>query len=178
VVTYTDSEKLLFARSLVQNIPDPEIPVVTLEDLGILRDVTEVDSEIVVVLTPTYSGCPATEAIRSDVKNVLAANGFLGAQVRVTLSPAWSSDWITPQGRQKLFAYGITPPATSADGCLTLPSPAQNTIVAFKAPSGGIRCPRCVSVDTALVSQFGSTPCKALYKCRACKEPFDYFKPY
>jgi ring-1,2-phenylacetyl-CoA epoxidase subunit PaaD len=177
-VTHIDDERLRFARSLVQNIPDPEIPVVTLADLGILRAVSVVDSEIVVVLTPTYSGCPATEAIQSDVQAVLRANGFSSSQVRIALSPAWSSDWITNEGRQKLFEYGITPPATSADGCLTLPSQDQNTVLAFKAPSRGIRCPRCLSVDTAVMSQFGSTPCKALYKCRVCKEPFDYFKPY
>jgi ring-1,2-phenylacetyl-CoA epoxidase subunit PaaD len=167
------SPSLVEATRLVAAIPDPEIPAVTLEDLGILRSVDYDHGQIIVTLTPTYSGCPATEAIKSDVKTALFANGFANAQVRITLSPAWTTDWITETGKQKLRDYGIATPGSKINGCLSTPN-----VLAFTAPVAGVRCPRCDSHNTEKLSQFGSTPCKALYRCVACREPFDYFKPY
>jgi ring-1,2-phenylacetyl-CoA epoxidase subunit PaaD len=163
---------------LVSQIPDPEIPAVTLADLGILRSVTLEQDQLVVTLTPTYSGCPATEAIRTDVKALLLQNGFTNSLVKITLTPAWSSDWITSEGRRKLSNYGIAPPqAASSDSCLVTGG-APGSVLAFRAPTTGVKCPRCQSTKTQTISQFGSTPCKALYRCTSCLEPFDYFKPY
>jgi ring-1,2-phenylacetyl-CoA epoxidase subunit PaaD len=169
------SPSLADAIRVVAAVPDPEIPVVTLEDLGILRNVCLEGNRIVVTLTPTYSGCPATEAIKSDVKTTLLAHGFENAQVRITLTPAWTTDWITDVGKQKLREYGIATPGAVVDFCLSTPT---SNILPFTAPASGIRCPRCESHRTEKLSQFGSTPCKALYRCIACREPFDYFKPY
>jgi ring-1,2-phenylacetyl-CoA epoxidase subunit PaaD len=184
-----DDLRLQLATELVANLPDPEIPAVTLADLGILRSVSAEDDCLIVTLTPTYSGCPATEAIRDDVRAALVNEGFDRNQVRITLSPPWNTDWITDIGREKLLAYGIAPPAKmSSDQCLVKPTeassntptntPTSASILAFKAPDRGIQCPRCKSVNTDKLSQFGSTPCKALYRCLACREPFDYFKPF
>jgi ring-1,2-phenylacetyl-CoA epoxidase subunit PaaD len=172
---------LELARQLIANLPDPEIPAVTLEDLGILREVFFESESVVVTLTPTYSGCPATEAIRSDVISTLLAAGFIQPKVRIVLSPPWSTDWITDVGRNKLRDYGIAPPLKAvANACslgLELSTPSDSVLI-FKAPSKGIQCPRCSSNNTERLSQFGSTPCKALYRCVACREPFDYFKPF
>ncbi len=140
---------------IVSEVPDPEIPVVTIEDLGILRNVQiENDGEAIVELSPTYSGCPAITAIEIAVSVALQQAGLAGTIKRV-LSPAWSSDWITETGRNKLLAYGIAPPATAKEA---------------------IACPQCRSVTIEKISQFGSTSCKALYRCLNCREPFDYFK--
>lgn len=162
------------ARALVAELPDPEIPVLTLEDLGILREVREQDGRLTVVLTPTYTGCPATEAIRDDVRRVLNESGYPQVEVQITLSPPWTSDWISARGRRRLREYGIAPPAGDA-------AHGTGQIVRFM-PRGqraaAIACPRCGSVDTEVLSEHGSTPCKALHRCRACREPFDYFKPY
>jgi ring-1,2-phenylacetyl-CoA epoxidase subunit PaaD len=140
---------------------DPELRVVTLEELGILRDVTEDAGRVIVTITPTYSGCPAMEVIRSDIRRSLAAAGHPDAEVRTVLRPAWSTDMITEVGRRKLAAAGIAPPA----------------------PAGGmvglrltVRCPRCGEPDTEEISRFGSTACKALWRCRACREPFEHVK--
>jgi ring-1,2-phenylacetyl-CoA epoxidase subunit PaaD len=166
------------AIALVSQIPDPEIPALTLSDLGILRSV-RLDPEhggIVVELTPTYSGCPATEAIQADVKQALRQAGFTDYSVNIVLAPAWSSDWITPEGRNKLRDYGIAPPACGA------PQLASSSVVQLTRRNNTqtpvVACPRCASVNTTCLSEFGSTPCKALYRCLACQEPFDYFKPY
>lgn len=158
-------------EALVAQIPDPEIPVVTLADLGILRAVRQdpEDGSIVVEVTPTYSGCPATETIRADVLTALANAGVLKARVHIVLHPAWTTDWMSAAGRDKLRDYGIAPPACSA---------AELTqVLHFKAPTS-IACPLCKSQNTERLSEFGSTPCKALYRCRTCREPFDYFKPF
>jgi ring-1,2-phenylacetyl-CoA epoxidase subunit PaaD len=157
------------AYELVAEVPDPEIPVINLLDLGILRDVKEDEQGICVTLTPTYSGCPATEAIAQDVKAVLGQNGFVDARVEITLSPAWTSDWMSAQGRLKLKDYGITPPSCSG-------AQAQQVIALRRKHS--VSCPRCESSETEQLSNFGSTPCKSLYRCLSCREPFDYFKPY
>lgn len=152
------------ARDLVGALPDPEIPVVTLADLGILRAVDAVDGRIVVTLTPTWSGCPATEAIVEMAQEALARDGIREASVRVVRAPAWTTDWITAEGRERLRAYGIVPPgAVTTDGELApvrLPAP----------------CPQCGSRRNERLAAFGSTPCKALYRCLACREPFEAMK--
>lgn len=169
-------------RALLAQIPDPEIPAVTLVDLGILRNVSLDDDVVVVDLTPTYSGCPATEMINTMVRETLAASGFNKVRVHLKLDPPWSSDWITPSGRTKLKEYGIAPPAHCA---VDLQQSDPDALRAgnvrplqFCPPNVGIRCPRCDSHQTQRLSQFGSTPCKALYRCTSCLEPFDYFKPF
>ncbi|MEW6474236.1 MAG: 1,2-phenylacetyl-CoA epoxidase subunit PaaD [Actinomycetota bacterium] len=151
-------------RAAVAAVPDPEIPVLTIEDLGILRDLTVTgDGRVEVTLTPTYSGCPATEAIRSEVERVLAEHGFADAAVRTVLAPAWTTDWISDEGRRKLAAFGIAPPGRCGGAPV--------------APVELVRCPQCGSADTRLLSRFGSTACKALRVCNRCREPFDHFKP-
>lgn len=169
------------AHALVAVIPDPEIPVITLHDLGILRSVERRDGRVVVTITPTYTGCPATHAIRQQVGEVLAAHGFDDARVDVTLSPPWTTDWITDDGRRKLRDYGIAPPscaaASAASADRAAPASAVMRFVARARPPGPT-CPRCDSARVERLSQYGSTPCKALYRCVDCREPFDYFKPY
>ena len=147
----------------LNEVPDPEIPVLTIADLGILRDVT-VDDEVVVELTPTYSGCPATEAIEKSVVDTLTKHGVEGVSIRRVLSPARTTDWISDEGREKLRKYGIAPPERGAGKRALLQG------------DRSLACPRCESTDTALVSEFGSTACKASYKCNDCLEPFEYFK--
>lgn len=150
-------------REVVARVPDPELPVISIADLGILRDVVvEPDGHVVVEITPTYSGCPAMDAIRDDVLDRLRAEGWDDAEVRMVLSPAWTTDWITPAGREALREYGIAPPGPRGEGPLPL------TLT--------VRCPRCGSPDTTEVSRFGSTACKSLWTCRACLEPFDHVK--
>lgn len=154
------------ARALLEAIPDPEIPVLTLGDLGLVRAVEfDADGVLAVGIAPTYSGCPATHYIREEATRALAAAGFASVRVRDVLSPPWSSDWIGAEGRRKLREYGIAPPA--------------GTVASVKRLLSGdlpVACPRCASTDTEKLSEFGSTPCKALYRCRACLEPFDSFK--
>ena len=146
-------------------VTDPEVPVLTLEDLGVLRNVVIDGERVIVTLTPTYSGCPALDTMRDDVILSLTAAGFRDVDVRTTLTPAWTTDWMTDAGKQKLIDFGIAPPTgRSALG--------QGPIRLRLA----VKCPRCESLDTREVSRFGSTSCKALYECRACLEPFDHFK--
>jgi ring-1,2-phenylacetyl-CoA epoxidase subunit PaaD len=150
--------------SVLEGVPDPEIPIVSVVDLGIVRHVHWVGSKLHVGITPTYSGCPATEVIRHSIETALGREGYADAVVEEVLSPAWSSDWLSEEGRRKLAVFGIAPPVKS------VASPRQ----LFRAPL--VACPRCGSRDTERVSEFGSTPCKAHYRCSACLEPFDYFK--
>lgn len=159
------------AWELLESIPDPEIPVVSIRELGILREISKDGDELEVVITPTYSGCPAMGQIEDDVRAALVAHG-IPARVVTRLAPAWTSDWITPQARQKLRSFGISPPHPVAqDAVVRLARrPASNSV--------DVRCPQCGSVNTTQTSHFGSTACKALYKCLDCLEPFDYFKPY
>jgi len=145
---------------LLDKVVDPEIPVLTLRDLGVLRDISVVNGTINVSITPTYAGCPAIDAMREDIETTLAEAGYQQVTVRQTLSPAWTTDWMSESGRKKLRAYGIAPPATTSCGQVT----------------GRIECPQCESHDVKLISEFGSTACKALYQCQDCREPFDYFK--
>jgi ring-1,2-phenylacetyl-CoA epoxidase subunit PaaD len=154
-------------------VPDPEIPVISLTDLGIIRDVSWQDDTLVVTVTPTYSGCPATSVINLDIEAALRAQGVEKLRLERQLSPPWTTDWISVEGREKLRAYGIAPPidGTAADGRL------QGRISRLAGTSNlVIACPRCGSTHTERISQFGSTPCKASYRCTDCLEPFDYFK--
>jgi ring-1,2-phenylacetyl-CoA epoxidase subunit PaaD len=156
-------------RRAAAAVPDPELPMVTIEDLGILRDVTvSPGGRVAITITPTYSGCPAMEAIAADVREAVETRGATAVEVRTELAPAWTTDWITEDGRRKLAAAGIAPPGPVGDRGRTPSGPVQVTI----SP----RCPRCGTARTRLVSRFGSTACKALYACSACGEPFDYFK--
>lgn len=151
-------------REVAGAVPDPEIPVLTLDDLGIVRDVRlTADGTVEVDITPTYTGCPATAVIATDVQTALRDAGAPATRVRTVLSPAWSTDWMSSDGRRKLREYGIAPPGMVAAG-----RQVQLTLSA--------RCPRCGSTDTREVSRFGSTPCKSLWTCRSCAEPFDSFK--
>jgi ring-1,2-phenylacetyl-CoA epoxidase subunit PaaD len=155
-------------RELVGQVADPEIPVLTIEDLGILRDVAvDERGHVEVTITPTYSGCPALDAIRDDVTRTLAEHGYADASVRTVLAPAWTTDWMSQAGRDKLAAFGIAPPG---------PRPAGPVLVQLTRAPGPVACPRCGSGDTREVSRFGSTACKAHWTCRACLEPFDHFK--
>ncbi len=151
---------------------DPEIPVLTLHDLGILREVREADDGLLeVVITPTYSGCPAISQIEDDVRAALAREG-IAARVLTQLSPAWTTDWMSAEGRDKLRGYGIAPPQRPADR--------QQTVQFLSRPPVPdiVPCPQCGSTHTVESARFGSTACKALYRCLDCREPFDYFKPY
>jgi ring-1,2-phenylacetyl-CoA epoxidase subunit PaaD len=154
-------------------VPDPEIPVISLVDLGIIRDVAWEDDTLVVTVTPTYSGCPATAIINLDIEKALTEHGVGSLRLKRQLSPAWTTDWISAEGREKLKAYGIAPPVdgTAADGML-----AKRIDRLSGRANLTIACPRCGSNRTEKISQFGSTPCKASYRCTDCLEPFDYFK--
>jgi ring-1,2-phenylacetyl-CoA epoxidase subunit PaaD len=155
-------------RELAGRVVDPEIPVLTIEDLGILRDVAVDDQgRVEVTITPTYSGCPALDAIRDDVRRTLREHGYDDVRVRTVLAPAWTTDWMTPAGRDKLAAAGIAPPGPRRSGPV---------LVQLTAAPGAVACPRCGSADTREVSRFGSTACKSHWTCRACLEPFDHFK--
>ena len=157
---------------LLESVCDPEIPVVSLREIGVLRAVNRQPQGLQIIITPTYNGCPAMEQMQDDVRRCLQQAG-MQASVITRLSPAWSSDWITDEAKAKLLAYGIAPPHSKPadDG--------QNRIrlVQKRAPVQ-VACPQCGSVETTETSHFGSTACKAMYKCLACMEPFDYFKPY
>lgn len=151
---------------LLESVPDPEIPVLSVVDLGVVRDVVLHDEHHVeVVITPTYSGCPAMNAIAMDIRMRLLSEGFRKVDITNQLSPAWTTDWMSEQGKQKLKDYGIAPPV-----------PMQPDALQPFALEAIVPCPRCGSEHTQLVSKFGSTSCKALYRCEDCKEPFDYFK--
>ncbi len=158
VLTPSDRDAILAA---LDQVPDPEIPAISLTDLGIVREVRTTPPAV--VITPTYTGCPATLVIETSVRTALDEAGYPAVPVETSLSPPWSTDEITERGRERLLAYGIAPPPRGA---------AQRTL------RGGdtVACPRCGSTDTTEVSRFGSTPCKALWRCRACCEPFDRFK--
>jgi len=151
---------------VLSQVPDPEIPVLTVVDLGVIRYVqTDEPGKVVIGLSPTYSGCPATATIRASIMEALRMGGFGAVRVVEVLSPAWTSDWLSAQGREKLRRYGIAPPAETVNSTRHLLGAAPL-----------VKCPHCESAKTTLVSAFGSTPCKSLYRCDSCLEPFDYFK--
>lgn len=181
-LSYTNAkvfEQLDRVRELASCLPDPEIPVITIAELGILREVVwnEHRQTIDVVLTPTYNGCPAMDQIEHDLDRMLREYGIDTHRIVRVLSPAWTTDWMTPAAREKLRAYGIAPPCTDAQGNEVVNQ--ENVVVLMpKRVEKTVPCPRCGSSNTTETSHFGSTACKALYKCLACEEPFDYFKPH
>lgn len=151
---------------LLSEIPDPEIPVITIVELGVVRGVElKSDTEILVTITPTYSGCPAMKQMEDDVRTKLQENGFTDITVHMTYSPAWTTDWLSEEAKLKLQKYGIAPPEESTT---------DKSFLSGKPKT--VTCPRCKSKHTTMISQFGSTACKALYQCKDCLEPFDYFK--
>lgn len=158
----------------LKEVADPEIPVISVVDLGIVRDVFfeegDNESQLVVKVTPTYSGCPATRVITQDIERALAVHGMVKARVEMQLFPAWTTDWMSDDGRERLREFGIAPPETSAAGGCGIAAILGSLSVTVK-------CPRCGSSETKRVSEFGSTPCKAHFTCESCLEPFDYFKP-
>ncbi|MEO6489296.1 MAG: 1,2-phenylacetyl-CoA epoxidase subunit PaaD [Ferruginibacter sp.] len=145
--------------SILNEVCDPEVPVLTILDLGIVRDVKYNGDEVEVIITPTYSGCPAMDMISMDIRSRLAEHGYKKTKITSVLSPAWTTDWMSADGKKKLIEYGIAAPRFSGN-----------------ISTDNIECPQCKSTNTKLLSQFGSTACKALYQCNDCKEPFDYFK--
>jgi len=161
--------RLEAAWEVLRQIPDPEVPVISLDELGIVRDLKETAGGLEVVLTPTYSGCPATELIQDNVRAALAAFGEI--QITMQRAPAWTTDWISEAGKAKLKAYGIAPPGPAG------PDQAQPIRLVHRASLTRLACPRCGSEHTEKLSAFGSTACKALYRCLACLEPFEHFKP-
>ncbi len=150
---------------LLEQVPDPEIPVLSVVDLGVVRKVNLNNDEIEITITPTYSGCPAMNQFEDDIKSYLQKNGFQKVIIKTIYSPAWTSDWLTEKAKEKLEQYGIAPPVEKTT---------DKHFILGKQPT--VRCPQCKSTNTKMISQFGSTACKALYQCNDCKEPFDYFK--
>ena len=152
-------------QSRIADIPDPEVPVITIGELGILRDVKNENGKITVMITPTYSGCPAMKAIENEIEEILKNNFIFDFEIKYVYSPAWTTDWLNDHAKEKLREYGIAPPekTTSDKSVLTLNQKIK-------------KCPRCNSENTEMISPFGSTACKALYRCKNCGEPFDYFK--
>ena len=164
------TERALKAWHVLEGVPDPEVPVVSVVDLGIVREVVERDDGgLAVVLTPTYSGCPATEVIEQSVREALASAGFDRVAIRLQRAPAWTTDWISAAGRHRLREYGIAPPGPAAAE--------QGVPIRLIRRPAPLACPRCDSHNTERLSAYGSTACKALYRCRACGEPFEHFKP-
>ncbi|HEX5342850.1 MAG TPA: 1,2-phenylacetyl-CoA epoxidase subunit PaaD [Duganella sp.] len=158
-------------------IPDPEIPVISIVDLGIVRDVRVADDGACdVTITPTYSGCPAMQVIADAITDALHAHGVATVRLHNQLSPAWTTDWMSDAGKAALRGYGIAPPAQQVIDISGLRAGPRAAISRRAAPAPTVACPHCGSSHTEITSQFGSTPCKALYKCLACREPFDYFK--
>ncbi len=155
-------------RQWLQSVPDPEIPVLSIIDLGIVRDVAWQGDECVVTITPTYSGCPAMQAISEDIAGMLRAQGIAQVRIATQLAPAWTTDWMSARGREALRRYGIAPPREKAVDVSGI----------MRRPAATVPCPQCGSTHTRLISGFGSTSCKALYRCHACGEPFDYFKAH
>jgi ring-1,2-phenylacetyl-CoA epoxidase subunit PaaD len=161
--TLSDADLRQRAWDAAARVVDPEIPVLTIADLGVLREVTIHDGQVEVAITPTYSGCPAMNMIQLEIELALQREGFLNPKVRTVLSPAWTTDWMSEDGRRKLKEYGIAPPLAASS---------RRALFGVQL----VRCPQCGSEDTEVLSEFGSTSCKALWRCRNCREPFDYFK--
>jgi ring-1,2-phenylacetyl-CoA epoxidase subunit PaaD len=168
-VTAPSSSATARAWEVLAGVADPEIPVVSVVDLGIVRDVRAEGGTLEVTVTPTYSGCPATQVIEASIRRALADAGF-DATVRTSLAPAWTTDWMTAAGREKLARFGIAPPGERAEN-------ATAPLRFIRAALRTVACPHCGATDTERLAEFGSTACKALYRCRECREPFDYFKP-
>jgi ring-1,2-phenylacetyl-CoA epoxidase subunit PaaD len=164
VAATTIEQKRVWA--ILETVTDPEVPVLTITDLGIVRDVKLNGEEIEIVITPTYTGCPAMDMIAMNIKMELLSNGFNNVKVTSVLSPVWTTDWMSEEGKRKLKEYGIAPPNPTQQACNDK----------LFAEAEAVQCPHCNSYHTRRISEFGSTACKALYQCEDCKEPFDYFK--
>ena len=171
IAMFDDAELRQRAWDVAATVVDPEIPVLSIADLGVLREVAVHDGRIEVAITPTYSGCPAMNMITLEIELALEREGFRNAKVRTVLSPAWTTDWMSEAGRRKLREYGIAPP-----GPVAL-SPIAPLRFMPRARVEALACPRCDSTDTERIAAFGATACKALWRCRACGEPFEHFKP-
>jgi ring-1,2-phenylacetyl-CoA epoxidase subunit PaaD len=170
-MTTTAASHIERARAVAATVTDPEMPMLTLVDLGVLRDIDQsTDGTIVITITPTYTGCPAMATMRADLQRAMARAGFRDVDIRTCLAPAWSSDWISAEGRRKLADHGIAPPAVGAPHCH---EPVQLTLIPRRP---NVRCPRCNSPDTEQTSEFGATACKSLHRCRSCGEPFERIK--
>jgi ring-1,2-phenylacetyl-CoA epoxidase subunit PaaD len=167
VTTHRASVRPASARSVAETVTDPELPMLTLADLGVLRDVDETPDGVVVTITPTYTGCPAMDAMRDDLHAALTHAGYSDVDIRVVLFPAWTTDWITADGKRKLAEAGIAPPGRAPRGPIPL---------TLTPPAKQVSCPRCGSLDTELLSEFSATACKALRRCRSCDEPFEHVK--
>jgi ring-1,2-phenylacetyl-CoA epoxidase subunit PaaD len=163
------ADRVARAWEVLGTVLDPEVPALSVRDLGIVREVIDHGGELEVVLTPTYSGCPATEVIEANVLDALRADGLGPARATLRRAPAWTTDWISEEGRRKLREYGIAPPGP------TLPDGGVPIRIVRREPA--VECPHCGSARTERLSAFGSTACKALYRCLACREPFEHFKP-
>jgi len=157
------------AAAVAATVTDPELPMLTLADLGVLRSVSESGGRVVVAITPTYTGCPAMDTMRDDLEHALVSAGYPDVEIRTQLSPAWTSDWISASGRRKLAAAGIAPPGAAPRRSGPIP-------LTLSAPVSRVLCPHCGSADTEEQSRFGATACKALRRCRACLEPFEHVK--
>ena len=155
------------AWKVLEQVPDPEIPVISVTELGIVREVLSSGDGLRVVVTPTYSGCPATELIADSIREALVDAGAGDVEVETRLAPAWTTDWITPAAREKLRAYGIVPPGERNDA----------SVQPMRFMPSKLACPRCGSADTERLSEYGSTACKSTWRCKSCLEPFEYFKP-
>jgi ring-1,2-phenylacetyl-CoA epoxidase subunit PaaD len=160
---YNDTELRRRAWKAAADVVDPEIPVLTIADLGVLRDVAVTDGRVEVAITPTYSGCPAMNMITVEIELALERAGFRDSKVHTVLWPAWTTDWMSEDGRRKLREYGIAPPLAGSS---------RRALFGVEQ----VACPQCGSIDTQVLSEFGSTSCKALWRCKSCREPFDYFK--
>src|SRR5215213_2264799 len=160
--TFTQ-EQLIW--NILEEVKDPEVPVLSVVDLGIVRSVKTSDDKIDIIITPTYSGCPAMDVITMDIRLKLIEKGFRNITIQQQLSPAWTTDWMSEEGKKKLSAFGIAPP-----------NPKQQFCTTEMFQQEAVQCPRCTSWHTELISQFGSTACKSMYRCLDCKEAFDYFK--
>lgn len=170
-----ESSEAARARAVASRVVDPELPMLTLADLGVLRDVEVHDGRVVVSITPTYTGCPAMATMRDDLVRSLQEQGFADVEVRIALHPAWTTDWITPAGKAALADAGISPPGRVSTGSTS--GERSGPVALQLAPTRrAVRCPRCASTDVEVVSEFGSTACKAMYRCRSCLEPFDHMK--
>ena len=166
MITSTVIKNYKAVWDILSKVTDPEVPVLTITDLGIVRDVKMDDDQLEIVITPTYSGCPAMDMITVNIRIALLSHGFNNVKITTVLSPAWTTDWMSEEGKEKLKAYGIAPPNPKQQAC-------RDDLF---ATNEAVQCPHCNSYHTHRVSEFGSTACKALYQCDDCREPFDYFK--
>jgi ring-1,2-phenylacetyl-CoA epoxidase subunit PaaD len=171
MLAVASSSRVAAAWRVLATVPDPEVPAISVCELGIVRDVVEHDDGLEIVLTPTYSGCPATEVIEHDILQAIASAGLGPARATLRRAPAWTTDWISAEGRAKLLAYGIVPPGSATNAAVPI------RFFPRAAKTIALACPRCGSHHTERLAAFGSTACKATWRCLDCREPFEHFKP-